>query len=169
VLEAAFAMHVVRPYAGGGRAEIVSAPKVYGFDTGFVCHYRGTTSLRPDDLGLLWEHIVLNELQAHGGRGDIRYWRTRHGNEVDFVLTRPGRPPAAVECKWSAADFEPASMKSFRGAYPGGPSWVVTADTPDGRPYERAYGTLRVTFTSVRDLVRDLLRGRQVPGAEAGA
>jgi len=154
VLESAFAMHVIRPYAEGGRAEIVSAPKVYGFDTGFVCHYRGSTTLRPDDLGLLWEHLVLNELHAHVGRGAIRYWRTKHGSEVDFVLVRRGRPPVAIECKWSSAEFEPAAMKSFRAAYPGGPACVVTADTSAGRSYERTYGTLSVTFVSVRDLVR---------------
>lgn len=154
VLEAAFAAHVIRPYAEGGRAEIVSAPKVYGFDTGFVCHYRGITALRPEDLGLLWEHLVLNELHAHVGRLPIRYWRTRHGSEVDFVLVRHGRPPVAIECKWSAGDFEPAAMRSFRSAYPGGPSFVVTADTRDGQSYERAFGTLRVRFVSARDLVQ---------------
>ena len=154
VLEAASAMHVVRPYAEGGRSEIVSAPRVYGFDTAFVCHYRGATSLRPADLGALWEHLVLNELHAHVGRGAIRYWRTKHGSEVDFVLVRHGRAPVAVECCWSAGDFEPAGMRSFRGAYPGGASFVVTADTPDGGSFERAYGSLRVTFVSARDLVR---------------
>jgi hypothetical protein len=147
-------MHVVRPYAEGGRSEILSAPRVYGFDTAFVCHYRGATSLRPADLGALWEHLVLNELHAHVGRGAIRYWRTKHGSEVDFVLVRHGRAPVAVECCWSAADFEPAAMRSFRGAYPGGASFVVTADTPDGGSRERAYGPLRVTFVSARDLVR---------------
>ena len=154
VLETAFAMHVIRPYAEGGRAEIVSAPKVYGFDTGFVCHYRGATSLRPADLGPLWEHLILNELHAHIGRGSIRYWRTKHGSKVDFVLVRHGRAPVAVECCWSAGDFEPAGMRSFRGAYPGGASFVVTADTPDGESHERACGPLRVTFVSARDLIR---------------
>jgi uncharacterized protein len=154
VLEAAFAMHVVRPYAEGGRAEIVSAPKVYGFDTGFVCHYRGAANLRPADLDPLWEHLVLNELHAHLGRGAIRYWRTKHGTEVDFVLARYGRAPVAVECCWSADGFEPAGLRSFRGAYPGTASFVVTADTPDGASYERDFGLLRVTFASARDLIR---------------
>ena len=92
--------------------------------------YRGATSLRPDDLGWLWEHIVLNELHAHVGRGSIRYWRTKHGSEVDFVLVRHG-----------------------------GPSYVVTADTPDGRAYERTYGPLSVTFVSAGDLA-ELTRER---------
>lgn len=154
VLEAAFAMHVIRPFAEGGRAEIVSAPRVYGFDTGFVCHYRGIHELRPDDLGPLWEHVVLNELHAHLGRSSIRYWRTKHGSEVDFVILRRGRPPVAIECKWAAAAFEPAGMRSFRGAYPGGPSFVVSADTRDGQPYERRHGALTVSYVSLRDLVR---------------
>ena len=159
VLETAFVMHVIRPYVGGARSEIVSAPKVYGFDTGFVCHYRGATTLRPADLDPLWEHLVLNELHAHVGRNAIRYWRTKHGSEVDFVLVRPGRPPAAVECCWSAGDFEPAGLRSFRGAYPcdaisAGASFVVSADTPDGGSFECRYGPLRVTFVSARDLVR---------------
>ena len=91
------------------------------------------------------------------GANAIRYWRTKHGSEVDFVLVRPGRPPVAVECCWSAGDFEPAGMRSFRGAYPrrsAGASFVVSADTPDGGSFERAYGPLRVTFVSARDLVR---------------
>jgi hypothetical protein len=153
VLEAAFAMHVIRPYAEGGRAEIVSAPRVYGFDTGFVCHYRGINEIRPDDLGPLWEHLVLNELHAHVGRAGIRYWRTKHGSEIDFVVVRPGRPPVAVECKWSSNDFDPAAMKIFRSAYPGGASFVVTADTRDGQSYERGFGALTARFVSVRDLV----------------
>jgi predicted AAA+ superfamily ATPase len=151
-LEAAFAMHVVRPFAEGGRAEILSAPRVYGFDTGFVCHARGITELRPGDAGGLWEHLVLNELHAHVGRGPVRYWRTKSGSEVDFVLVRRGKPPVAIECKWSAGEFDAAAMKSFRGAYPGGPSWVVTADTPAGMPYERRFGTLAVRFLSIRDV-----------------
>jgi predicted AAA+ superfamily ATPase len=41
VLEATFVAHVIRPFSTGRATEIVSAPKVYGFDTGFVCCYRG--------------------------------------------------------------------------------------------------------------------------------
>lgn len=41
VLEATAVAHVVRPYSQGGSTEIVAAPRVFGFDTGFVCYYRG--------------------------------------------------------------------------------------------------------------------------------
>ena len=64
ILETTFVAHVLRPYSTGKIAEIVAAPKVYGFDTGFVCYFRGWHEPRRDDMGLLWEHYVLNELHA---------------------------------------------------------------------------------------------------------
>lgn len=100
------------------------------------------------------EVLVLNELHAHVGRGAVRYWRTKHGSEIDFVLVRPGRPPAAVECARSSNEFDPAAMRIFRSAYPGGASFVLTADTRDGESYERGFGALTVRFVSVRDLVQ---------------
>ena len=153
VLEATFVVHLVRPYAESGAAEIVSAPRAYGFDTGFLCHQRGWTSWQPDDMGVLWEHFVLNELHAHVGREPIRYWRTKHGAEVDFVLARRSKPPVAIECKWSADQFEPDGLKAFRMRYPVGQSFVVTADTAPGQSYTKRFGTgLMVTFTSLEDL-----------------
>lgn len=156
VLDATFVVHLVRPFVGGGRAEIVSAPKAYGFDTGLICHERGWTSLRRDDLGPLWEHLVLNELHAHLGRDPIRYWRTKRGSEIDFVIARRGQPPVAIECQWSANEFDPAAMKIFRAAYPGGPSLVVTADLAGAPPYSRAFGRLSVTFVSLDDLIAEV-------------
>ena len=88
VLEATFVVHVIRPFSSRRATEIVAAPKVYGFDTGFVCYYRGWSQLRQEDLGLLWEHFVLNEIMAQTQSREIHYWRNKRGLEVDFVLTR---------------------------------------------------------------------------------
>jgi len=62
--------------------EIVSAPNVYGFDTGVVSYYRGWQDLRLEDFGALWEHFVLNEIMARqrpaksciGGRSVAMKW-----------------------------------------------------------------------------------------------
>ena len=156
VLEATFVMHVVRPYAQSGAAEIVAAPRVYGFDTGFVCHHRGWHQLRPGDGGPLWEHVVLNELHAHHGRGPVHYWRTKHGNEIDFVLARRGHPPSAIECKWTADSFDPAGMKAFRSRYPDGDNLVVAHDVD--RPFTRRFGGLPVRFVGLGAIGRTALR-----------
>ena len=72
---------------GGGQNEIVRQPKIYGFDTGFVSFVRDWEPLRPDDCGNLWEHLVLEHLQARFPDTPPRYWRDKAGHEVDFVVT----------------------------------------------------------------------------------
>ena len=41
-----------------------------------------------------------------GLRREIRYWRTKHGREIDIVLRRRGGAVVVIECKWSANAFE---------------------------------------------------------------
>ncbi len=150
VLEATLVVHRIRPFAGGGAAEIISAPKVYGFDTGFVCYHRGWHELRREDRGYLWEHLVLNELHATMRTREIHYWRSKHGSEVDFVLGRRGGPPTAIECKWSADEFDPAGLKAFRNRYPQGHNIVVASDVD--APLTRRLGGIPVRFVGLRDL-----------------
>ena len=158
VLEATFVVHLIRPFVGGGAAEIVSVPKAYGFDTGFVCYHRGWHALRADDLGPLWEHLVLNELHAHLDPRVVHYWRSKHGNEVDFVLAKRGAPPAVIECKWSTGDFDASGLKAFRGRYPGAANFVVAADV--GAPFSRQFGNIRVRFVSLSGLIEEIGRAR---------
>lgn len=154
VLETTLVAHVIRPFSTGKAAEIVAAPKVYGFDTGFVAYFRGWHSLRPDDLGLLWEHYVLNELQARLQLRTLNYWRDKQGHEVDFVLVRRRRPPLALECKWSADGFDPRSLQAFRRRYPKADCRVVAQDVD--RSFTRRFGELAVTFVSLERLVASL-------------
>jgi hypothetical protein len=128
VLEAAFVAHVIRPFSSRRQQEIVSAPKVYGFDTGFVCAYRGWTVLRHEDRRVLWEHLVLNEIHARLQTRDVRYWRDKRGHEIDFVLVRRGRPPVAIECKWSASQLDWANLRAFAAVYPKATMFVVARD-----------------------------------------
>ena len=154
VLETTYVAHVVRPFSTRKSVEIVAAPKIYGFDTGFVCYFRGWQHPRPDDLGVLWEHYVLNEMHARLQTRRVNYWRDKHGHEVDFVYARRGRPPIAIECKWSAESFEPAALKSFASHYPKAECIVVCRDV--GMSVTRHYGDLRVNFVSLESLVKRL-------------
>ena len=158
VLEATAAAHVIRPYSTRRSTEIVAAPKVYGFDTGFVCYHRGWTALRTDDLGVLWEHFVLNELLAALQGEPLHYWRDKAGHEVDFVLARRGRPPVAIECKWSAVELSSENLRAFRTRYPEGEN-IVVAQNAD-RSVIRSLGGIRVTVEPLRGLIRRLFPKR---------
>ena len=131
-LEDTHAVTLLRPFYGGGQKEIIKMPKVYVFDTGFISFSRGWDPLRPDDYGLLWEHLVLEYLQAHVPEARIQYWRDAAGREVDFVISRNREEVDAIECKWDPGQFDPAAMKLFRTYYPRGNNYVLSPLTVPG-------------------------------------
>ena len=154
VLENTYLVHVIRPFSTHRTAEIVAAPKIYAFDTGFACYYRGWTSLRQEDLGLLWEHLVLNELQAHLQTRRIGYWRDKRGHEIDFVLARRGQAPLALECKWSADDVDLTNLKAFALRYPTADLRVIAHDVD--RSYQRRTDAFTVTYSGLTALLSSL-------------
>jgi uncharacterized protein len=155
VLEATFVVHVIRPFSSHRATEIVSVPKVYGFDTGFMCYYRDWHALRSDDPGVLWEHFVLNEILAQTQSRRILYWRDKRGHEVDFILAKRRSEPLAIECKWSASDFDATNIKAFRRLYPKGDNFVVAADVT--KAFTRSYEQVPVRFVNLMTLVDRLL------------
>ena len=153
-LEATLVVHVVRPFSSNRSAELVSAPKVYGFDTGFVSYWRGWDRLRPEDVGGLWEHFVLNELQSRLQTRSVRYWRDKQGHEVDFIWSARGRAPATIECKRSAGDFDAKGLRAFRRRYPNGDNFVVAMDLD--RSFVRDDRDLEIRFTDLEGLLQRL-------------
>ncbi|HOY58340.1 MAG TPA: ATP-binding protein [Verrucomicrobiota bacterium] len=149
-LEITHAITLVRPFFGGGQSEIVKQPKVYGFDTGFVSHARGWDPLRPEDYGALWEHLVLEHLQAHFPDTTIRYWRDKAGREVDFVLAHSRDRVDAIECKWDPRSFDSAALQTFRSYYPNGRNYVVAPSSEPG--YTRQFGNLEVRVCTPSEL-----------------
>ena len=154
ILEATFVVHVIRPFSSRRATEIVAAPKVYGFDTGFVCYYRGWSQLRQEDLGLLWEHFVLNEIMAQTQSREIHYWRNKRELEVDFVLTRARNLPVAIECKWSASGFSPRALLAFRRQYPEGENFVVANDVDHA--FTSNYNGIQVKFVNLGTLIAEI-------------
>lgn len=154
VLEATFVAHVLKPFSSRRATEIVAAPKVYAFDTGFLCQHRGWTTLRNDDLGLLWEHFVLNELHARLQTRDIGYWRDKRQHEIDFVIRQRGKPPIAIECKWTTEGFDARNLLAFRQVYPKGENFVVCQDVT--RAYRRTMAGRDVHYVSLAGLIARL-------------
>jgi len=152
-------VHVLRPFATHPTREIVAMPKVYAFDTGFVCHARSIDSLRVDDKGLLFEHLVLDELLFEAGAEEIRHWRDKQKHEVDFVWTPRGRPPVAIECKWRVARFDPTAMHSFATLHPKAAFWLVAEDRHSWTT--RRYGAIELTECGPEHLPELMARHRR--------
>ncbi|MCL5436528.1 MAG: AAA family ATPase [Candidatus Dependentiae bacterium] len=164
VLEATFVVHVLRPHSTRRANEITMAPKVYGFDTGFVCYAKGWRTLRPEDRGLLWESCILNELHGYRQRQQVNYWRDKQGHEIDFILKKRGSEEiAAIECKFSSGSLSKnreacaqiaANFEVFRRHYPHGTNFVVSSDVE--RIFEKQCGTVTLSFVNADQLIRAL-------------
>jgi uncharacterized protein len=91
----------------------VQHPKFYFFDPGLVraLGRRLREPIDAEERGRLLETLVFNELRAQiayaGVGGELSYWRTPSGSEVDFVWTRANHA-TGIEVKsstrWRASD-----------------------------------------------------------------
>jgi predicted AAA+ superfamily ATPase len=150
-------MHVVRPFSKNPQREITAMPKVYGFDTGFVCYAKGWREIRAEDTGLLWEHLVLDELKVRFAVGEIFYWRDKQKHEVDFVLARRGARPLAIECKWKLQSPGKSNYSFFQSLYPDSRLVVVASDA--GKPrLNRAKGYVETGLADLEQAVKMAVR-----------
>ena len=119
-------IHLVQPYSAGGRREIVSRPKCYGFDTGFVCFEKGWDSIRNSDRDILWRHLVLDELLSRFDQTAIHYWQDKSNREVDFVARKNSDTVDVFACKVSPDELDETSIAVFRKWYPKGENYIVS-------------------------------------------
>jgi len=161
ILEETFVVNIVRPYSTHKPTEIVLAPKVYGFDTGFVCYAKGRSELRSEDLGFMWEQCILNEINGQLQTRKVNYWRDKRGHEIDFVMSdRAEDVLTAIECKFTASPDEltlaslAKNFEAFRNLYPEGENFVVASNIDTS--FKRNYDGLTISFVSAADLVKKL-------------
>lgn len=154
VLEATHLLHLLRPYHGGGRREIIAQPKAYGFDTGFVSHFRSWETFHPDHGGLLLEHLALDLLRAHFPQQTIHFWRDKQQREIDFVLPEKNGASTVIECKWSRDSLNTRNLDAFRNLYPKGRNILVTGQAGDH--FDRKIGNHTLSICGIADLAKRL-------------
>ena len=136
LLEKAFIVHRLQPFARNLRSEITTSRKVYFYDNGIrnaiIANYQ-PLSLRQDS-GALWENFLVNErlkyLEYERIFANRYFWRTYDHQEIDYVEERDGKR-FAFEFKWSptkAGRFP----KTFAGAYPDSVFETINRDNFEG-------------------------------------
>jgi predicted AAA+ superfamily ATPase len=98
--------------------QLSSHPKFFWFDTGVYAATRPAGPLdRPEEIaGAALEGLVAQHLRAwidySGGDTELSFWRTKSGNEVDFIVY--GRESfCAIEVKHTAS-VRPADLRGLR-------------------------------------------------------
>lgn len=110
---------LVEPYKKRQERQVIGrAPKSYFFDVGVagVLTRRRILEERGEAFGRAFEHLVFMELNAYrsysGKDFPIHFWRTKSGQEVDFIL---GEGEVAVEVKGTSRveDRDLSGMRAF--------------------------------------------------------
>lgn len=115
LLEETFIIKRITPFSHSPSVEISKNPKIFFLDSGlqsllWLGNFQSTM------LGTILETNVFSELVKQYGRGNINFWRTKSGQEIDFILNLPSRL-IAIEVKTNFQQFNARAMESFCGKY----------------------------------------------------
>lgn len=116
VLEKGFIVRKIRPFHRNIRKELGKMPKIYFLDTGF----RNTIMKNFHEIesrtgkGSSLENAFFISLFHHHNKRDIRFWRTKDKNEVDFIVDEK----MAFEIKFNRNNFRESGYREFRRMYP---------------------------------------------------
>ena len=126
------------------RGILTQRPKFYLFDVGIAgaVTKRSIAEERGEAFGRAFEHFIFTELAAHSSYRElhyaIRFWRTKAGHEVDFVL---GDGEVALEVKGTSRvdQNELRSLSIFSEEYAPKAAIVVSNERA-----ERRVGKIRI-------------------------
>jgi len=148
-MEKSYLVVLVPPYFKNKNKEISKQPKAYFVDTGMRNAISRTFA--SDVGGNLFENYVFSELLKAGF--SPRYWRTKGGAEVDFVV-EIGKKIIPIECKLNADSVE-RSLMSFISTYNPPYAFIVGYEAT-GK--EKTVKRCKVAICGVGEMIRHLTK-----------
>jgi predicted AAA+ superfamily ATPase len=129
VMAQTYVCHPVYSYAGNNMAnELKKSRKYYLYDLGIRnCLLKDfLPAQQRHDGGVMRESFVfLSLLRQLKPNMELRFWRTKRGDEVDFVLLKNRIPlPVEVKSHLTSADI-PGNLGRFLDLYPRAPAAIV--------------------------------------------
>ena len=111
LLEDSFLIRLVHPHHSNRTLRMIKSPKLYFLDAGlaaWLAGWRDPETLRLSPMaGAIYETQVFGELLRHyrhrAREVDITYWRTRDGEEIDFLVEAAGQI-CPIEVKMGTPD-----------------------------------------------------------------
>lgn len=120
ILERMHVISLVRPYYSNLSSRLTKSPKIYFLDTGLAVRLQGWT--RPEPIltspqqGSLFENLVFSEIykfnQYNQTGWEIFHWRSRDGEEIDFLIQMNPKKMLFIEAKVSAQN--PPTLSGYR-------------------------------------------------------
>ena len=149
--------YVIPAYTKKVKRKLIQAPKFYLFDVGVANYLMHRSHLKQGspEYGHAFEHLIIQEIMAYlgyqGRQGELSYWRTGTGVEIDAVL---GDAAVGIEIKSTneVKDNQLKGLRSFGQDYPDARLIVVSNDM-----YRRRVDNIEII--PVREFLSDLWAG----------
>ena len=149
--------YVIPAYTKKVKRKLIQAPKFYLFDVGVANYLMHRSHLKQGspEYGHAFEHLIIQEIMAYlgyqGRQGELSYWRTGTGVEIDAVL---GDAAMGIEIKSTneVKDSQLKGLRSFGLDYPDARLIVVSNDM-----YRRRVDNIEII--PVREFLSDLWAG----------
>ncbi|MBS3071665.1 ATP-binding protein [Candidatus Pacearchaeota archaeon] len=127
-MEKSYLISRAKPFHTNKIKEITKQPKIYFIDTGLRNIIAKNFDVTPS--GQLFENYVYSELLKFGF--EPKYWRTKSGAEVDFVVDVDGQI-IPIEVKAKADNKVSKSLRSFIDNYNPKRAFVVSYKNKQGK------------------------------------
>ncbi|MBX7149685.1 ATP-binding protein [bacterium] len=132
ILSQTYICHTLTSFSKNVSNELKKSKKYYLYDLGIrnsIIKDFSEIADRPD-AGVLKESFVyLSILKQLKPNMDVFFWRTKSGQEIDFVLVKNRVPfPVEVKSKLSSPEI-PQHLKTFLDKYPNSPGAIIFNDS----------------------------------------
>ena len=127
ILQRTSLIYCLKPYSSNLNKRLTKAPKLYFLDTGLAVRLQGWREQAPmvtsPQAGALFETLVFCEImkfiQNYGKDWQLFFWRTKEGEEIDFLIITASGLIVAFDAKMSMQSMSPVSLPpSFKKLFP---------------------------------------------------
>jgi predicted AAA+ superfamily ATPase len=118
IMESTYIVKRITPFFKRKTREIVKMGKVYFRDSGIRNRIINNFHMPRDraDGGFVYETAVFMNLHKYTNSSEsIKFWRSKGGNEVDFIIDK--EKTSCIEVKMSSSNFKPQAFDAFMDEY----------------------------------------------------
>jgi predicted AAA+ superfamily ATPase len=127
ILQRTALIYCLKPYSSNLNKRLTKMPKLYFLDTGLAARLQGWREAKPlfmsPQAGAVFESLVFAELfkfiQNYNKDWLLSLWRTKEGEEIDFLLTTASGKTFAFDAKMSTQNIQVKHLPpSFKKLFP---------------------------------------------------
>ncbi|HLD84656.1 MAG TPA: ATP-binding protein [Coxiellaceae bacterium] len=163
ILERTALVAYLKPFASNLNKRLTKMPKFYFLDTGLAVRLQGWQEKMPlmtsPQAGALFETLVFSEIfkfiQNYGKEWRLHLWRTKEGEEIDFLIETAQGQIIALDAKMSVQKTQAISLPaSFQKMFPKTKKMILV--TFGGNKVQLSETCIAVPIAALHDYLRDL-------------